>query len=87
MNLAFTEEQEMLKTLARDFLTDKLPKATVKEIEAGDTGYSPEMWKEIAELGWMGLALPEEYGGVGAGEGPLQPQPPEVRLPDELFAR
>jgi alkylation response protein AidB-like acyl-CoA dehydrogenase len=64
MNLALTEEQEMLKTLARDFLTDKLPKATVKEIEASDKGYSPEMWKEMAELGWMGLSFPENYGGA-----------------------
>ena len=64
MNLAFSEEQEMLKTSARDFLTDKLPKATVKEIEESEQGYSPQLWKEIAGLGWMGLAFPEKYGGA-----------------------
>ena len=63
MNLAFSEEQEMLKTMARDFLSDKLPKATVKEIEESESGYSPEIWQEMAGLGWMGLALPEKYGG------------------------
>jgi len=64
MNLALSEEQEMLKTSARDFLTDKLPKATVKEIEESEQGYSPELWKEMAGLGWMGLAFPEKYGGA-----------------------
>jgi alkylation response protein AidB-like acyl-CoA dehydrogenase len=63
MDLAFSEEQEMLKTMARDFLTDKLPKTVVKEIEESEPGYSPELWKEIAGLGWMGLAFPEKYGG------------------------
>jgi len=63
MDLALSEEQEMLKTMARDFLTDKLPKTVVKEIEESEAGYSPELWKEIAGLGWMGLAFPEKYGG------------------------
>ncbi|MCD6359403.1 MAG: acyl-CoA/acyl-ACP dehydrogenase [Armatimonadetes bacterium] len=65
MDLSFTEEQEMLRTMARDFLTDKFPKTTVKELEESETGYTPEVWQEIAELGWMGLVFPEEYGGAG----------------------
>jgi len=63
MDLALSEEQEMLKTMARDFLTNKLPKTVVKEMEESELGYSPELWKEMAGLGWMGLALPEKYGG------------------------
>jgi alkylation response protein AidB-like acyl-CoA dehydrogenase len=65
MNLALSEEQEMLKKMARDFLTDKFPKTVVKEIEESEAGYSKELWKEMAGLGWMGLALPEKYGGSG----------------------
>jgi len=65
MNLALSEEQEMLKKMARDFLTDKLPKAVVKEIEQSEAGYSAELWQEMAGLGWMGLAFPEKYGGSG----------------------
>ncbi len=64
MDLAFSEEQEMLKKMARDFLTDKFPKTAVKEIEESELGYSPEIWKEMAELGWMGLVFPEKYGGA-----------------------
>jgi len=67
MNLAFSEEQEMLKKMARDFLTDKFPKTVVKELEGSELGYSPELWKEMAGLGWMGLVLPEKYGGSGMG--------------------
>jgi len=63
MDLALSEEQEMVKKMARDFLTDKFPKTVVKEIEESELGYSPELWKEMAGLGWMGLALPEKYGG------------------------
>ena len=65
MDLAFSEEQEMLKKMARDFLTDKFPKTAVKEIEESELGYSPEIWKEMAELGWIGLVFPENYGGGG----------------------
>jgi len=63
MKLALTEEQEMLKKAARDFLTDKCPKTFIKEMEESEAGYSKELWKEMAELGWMGLAFPEKYGG------------------------
>ena len=64
MDFTLSEEQEMLRKSARDFLGTECPKSVVKEIEAGDLGYSPEIWKKMAELGWMGIALPEEHGGA-----------------------
>jgi alkylation response protein AidB-like acyl-CoA dehydrogenase len=63
MKLTLTEEQEMLKKTARDFLAEKCPKKFVKQVEESETGYSRELWQEMAELGWMGLAFPEKYGG------------------------
>jgi alkylation response protein AidB-like acyl-CoA dehydrogenase len=63
MKLTLTEEQEMLRKTARDFLTDKCPKKFIKQMEESETGYSRELWQEMAELGWMGLAFPEKYGG------------------------
>jgi alkylation response protein AidB-like acyl-CoA dehydrogenase len=65
MNLKLSEEQEMLRTMARDFLTNKYPKTVIKKIQAGEKGYSVELWKEMAELGWQGLVVPEKYGGNG----------------------
>ncbi len=63
MKLTLTEEQEMLKKTARDFLADKCSKKFVKQMEESETGYSRELWQEMAELGWMGLAFPGKYGG------------------------
>ncbi len=63
MYTEFTEEQEMLRASARDFLEKELTESTIKEIETGGLGYSPELWKKIAGLGWLGLVYPEHYGG------------------------
>ncbi len=66
MNIAFTEEQEMLRKAARDFLTAECPKKMVKELEEDEKkGYSPEIWKKMADLGWQGMVIPEKYGGQG----------------------
>jgi alkylation response protein AidB-like acyl-CoA dehydrogenase len=67
MDLRFSEQQEILKKMARDFLTTECPKALVRELESNEKGYSPELWKKMAELGWMGLIIPEDYEGMGYG--------------------
>jgi len=64
MDLRLTETQEILKKMARDFLTTECPKTMVRKLEQSEQGYSPELWKKMAELGWMGLIIPEEYGGM-----------------------
>lgn len=65
MDVRLSEEQEILRKAARDFLTDKCPKTLVREMEKDEKGYSPQLWQEIADLGWMGLVFPEKYGGSG----------------------
>ena len=65
MDLRFTEEQEILRQTARDFLATECPKTLIRELEQSEKGYSPELWKKMAELGWMGLIVPEEYEGIG----------------------
>ncbi|MBA7644709.1 Acyl-CoA dehydrogenase [subsurface metagenome] len=65
MDFGLNEEQEMLKTMARDFFTNECPKTHVKEMMDDEKGYSPELWKKMAELGFLGLVIPEEYGGTG----------------------
>ena len=67
MDLDFTQEQDMLRNSARDFLTTECTKAKVREIEESKEGYSPEIWGKMAELGWQGLMIPEEYDGMGMG--------------------
>lgn len=63
MDLTLNEEQQMLQKMARDFLEDKCPTKVVRELEGSELGYSPDMWREIADLGWVGLVFPEKYGG------------------------
>ncbi|MDD5288364.1 MAG: acyl-CoA/acyl-ACP dehydrogenase [Dehalococcoidales bacterium] len=65
MDLRFTEEQEMLRTSAKDFLATECPKTKVRELQNDKIGYSPEIWKKMAELGWTGLLIPEAYQGMG----------------------
>lgn len=65
MDLRYTEQQEILKKSARDFLTKECPKAKVRELELDAKGYDPELWKKMAELGWLGFNIPEEYEGMG----------------------
>ena len=65
MDFSFTEEQDMLRISARDFLAKECPKAKVRELGKDERGYDQQVWHHMAELGWMGLVLPEEYGGMG----------------------
>ena len=66
MDFSFSEEQEMLRALARDFLAKTCPKAKVRELEKDEKGYDPHAWHSMAELGWLGLVFPEEYQGTNA---------------------
>jgi len=65
MDLGLSEEQEMLKESARDFLQKECPKRLVRQLDESDEGYSSELWHKMAELGWMGLVFPEKYEGSG----------------------
>lgn len=64
MNLAFTEQQEILRKSARDFLAKECPTSFVREMARDKTGYTTELWRKMAEMGWTGLVFPEQYGGA-----------------------
>jgi alkylation response protein AidB-like acyl-CoA dehydrogenase len=64
IELGLNEEQSMLKTMARDFLSTEAPTTFVRQMMDDEVGHSPELWQKMAELGWQGLVLPEEYGGA-----------------------
>ena len=67
MDFGFSEEQDMLRQAAHDFLAENCPTTFVRQMMEDDKGYSPALWQKMAELGWLGLAFPEEYGGQGLG--------------------
>src|SRR5437870_8555634 len=67
MDLGLDEQQELLKNAARDFLEKECPESLVREMEEDEKGYSPDLWKKMAEQGWHGLLIPEPHGGAGFG--------------------
>ena len=67
MDFGLTEEQEQLKSGARDFLSNECPPSVVRKVMAEESGLAPELYQKIAELGWTGMIVPEEFGGLGLG--------------------
>ena len=67
MDFSFTPDQTLLKNSARAFLDEHCKSSAVRLMWDDPRGESEAMWKEIAQLGWLGLALPEEHGGSGLG--------------------
>ena len=66
MNFAFSEEQEELRKVVKDFLNAKSSEAAVREQMETETGYDPAVWSQMGEqLGLQGLIIPEEFGGSG----------------------
>jgi len=65
MDILPSEEEQMLKNVAREFLEAEVSTSLVREMELDGLGYPPALWKQMADLGWLGMSLPEQYGGQG----------------------
>lgn len=67
MNFDFSEEQKLLAHTARDFLQKHAPLSVCREVLESTEPFSKELWSGVAQIGWLGAAVPEEYGGAGLG--------------------
>jgi len=67
MNFGFNDEQELLRSTARKFFDNECPSTTVRTLMEAPEGMTPELWKKLAEQGWLGLIAPEEHGGMALG--------------------
>jgi len=67
MDFGLTEEQQQLKDSARNFLSRECPTTRVRESMADDVGMPHDLYRQIANLGWNGLIVPEKFGGAGLG--------------------
>ena len=66
MNFDFSDDQEAIKSTARELLAQRFKPERVRELaEAG--AYDDDAWREISQLGWPGIFIPEEYGGQSLG--------------------
>jgi alkylation response protein AidB-like acyl-CoA dehydrogenase len=64
IDLALDDHQQLLQRSANEFFAKRSPLERVREIEDGDLGYSPELWREMADLGWLAITYPDAYGGT-----------------------
>jgi alkylation response protein AidB-like acyl-CoA dehydrogenase len=67
MNFDFSDEQKQMRDEARKFLSEKCPSKAVRAVLDGNEPYDRALWKGLAEMGFLGVAIPEEFGGAGAG--------------------
>ena len=67
MNFEFSDEQKQMGEQARRFLADKCPTSAVRAVLEGPQAYDAALWKGLAEMGFLGVTIPEEYGGLGLG--------------------
>jgi alkylation response protein AidB-like acyl-CoA dehydrogenase len=65
LDFGFSEEQEMLRQSARGLLEKECPSALVRRLMEDERGFEADLWQKFAELGWLGLVIPEEHGGAG----------------------
>lgn len=63
--IGFSEEQAELLEVATAFCRDRSPVSKVRALIEDESGFDPAIWREIGELGWLGIAVPEQYGGAG----------------------
>ena len=91
MALLFNEEQQYLKDTAKDFVQKNAPINHFRELRDSkdETGYSKELWKQMAELGWAGVLISEEYGGSDfgmVGMGGILEETGRCLVPSPLFS-
>src|SRR6202165_6285830 len=66
MNFDFSDEQKQMRDAARKFLAEKCPPKAVRTVLDGKETYDKDLWKGLAEMGFLGVAIPEKFGGAGA---------------------
>ena len=67
MNFDFSEDQKFIQKTARDYLQEHAGLGVCRAVLESDRRYDPNLWKGVAEMGWLGAAVPESYGGTGLG--------------------
>ena len=67
MYFDLNDEQQAIKSTAKEFLANRYRSERVRELAQSERGFEDSDWRQMVELGWAGLALPEEWGGQGLG--------------------
>ncbi len=67
MNFALSEEQQMLQSMAKEFVSRESSMKRIRALREDETGFSRDIWKKMADLGWLGMVFPENHGGQDLG--------------------
>jgi hypothetical protein len=67
MNFTLSEEQQLLKDSVDRFVRESYALDARRALAASEFGYSEQNWRQMAELGWLGVTVPEAHGGIGGG--------------------
>jgi alkylation response protein AidB-like acyl-CoA dehydrogenase len=67
MNFEFTDDQQAIKRTAREFLAARYKPEVMRALAEDERGFTDEQWHELADLGWPGVTIAEEHGGLGLG--------------------
>lgn len=65
MDLSLTENQEMLRNSAKEFIQREYPKEVLLDLSSRNVGHTLDLWEKVADIGWLGICVPQEYGGAG----------------------
>src|SRR4029079_13919186 len=84
MNFDFSDDQKQMRDAARKFLSEQCPPKAVRAVLDGKAAYDKELWKGLAEMGFLGVAIPEEVGGAGGGHLELCVNAEDMRRANEL---
>ena len=81
MGLILSEDQLILRDMAKGFCDEKSPVERMRALRdtRDETGFTRELWKEMAELGWIGIPFPEALGGADMGYGEVDPEGHKVQ--------
>ncbi|MEH6909123.1 MAG: acyl-CoA dehydrogenase family protein [Oceanicoccus sp.] len=88
MNLDLNTEQTLLKNSAKSFLKEECPSSLIREVRESDQAFPQKLWKDMADMGWMGLGIDEKYEGIGGSASDvavLMEAMGEVSLPAPFF--
>ena len=88
MDFALDEQTAILKETAQRFFRERFPSSRLRDVLASEEGYPPDLWREMAALGWLGLVCGEGYGGCGGSLLDLfvlVEEMGKVRLPGPFF--
>jgi alkylation response protein AidB-like acyl-CoA dehydrogenase len=63
MDLSLSPDQELIRNTAKEFVSQEFPKDTILDLDLTESGFNKDLWNSVSEIGWLGILIPEQYGG------------------------